>query len=110
MKKKILVVLTVLGLMLGSSVPGHADRGGGHGGGYGGEGWHGGGGGHEGWGGGGHGYGGGYGGGGFGVDFGPSAFYGPAWDQYPYPVYAPPTVQSEPDQYVAPQPQERQYW
>ena len=117
MKKTLLVALAVLTLTLGHSLPGHAERGGGHGGGGGGYGGGGGGyrGGGEGWHGGGHdgghdgGYGGGWGGGGFGVNFGPGSFFPPAWDQYPYPVYAPPVIVNQTDQYATPQPQEQQY-
>ena len=104
MKRIVLVLLAVFALVLGSSVPSDAFRGGGHFGG-----------GHVSSGhfGGGH-FGGGHGHGHFGVDFVVGPVFGPWWwDTYPYYYPYPSTpvvVQSQPELYVEPQSPEQQYW
>ena len=92
MKKIIFILLAVVALLLGNSVPGEAARG--HGGG------HGGGRGHVGvdlW---------------LGPGFGP--WWGPGWYPYSYPYgypYSSPVIiQKEPDLYLEPQTEQPRYW
>ena len=89
MKKLIRILLTMIAVLMVSTLPAHAMRGG-HG----------------------HGHGGGH--VSFGLFVGPE-WWGPGWGGYPYyyPYYSPPVViQQPPEIYVQPSPQaaEPQYW